>query len=207
MSKTIKEQIYTAIFEDIIKGKISPSEVLREKELIEKYNVSKSPIREALVQLCSEGVLVSKPRFGYEIVRLTRRDISDILSYRSILEGGALKQSIKNITKEQITALKEIDATCSSAEAQEDFWFHWEYNMKFHLQLISYYDNEFAYNNLQKALQTLTRAYAQFYWDKWENISFPKDTKHHTNIIDCLENKDYEGAVYFLRQDISDFGM
>lgn len=207
MSKTIKDQIYAAIFEDIIKGKISPSEVLREKELIEKYNVSKSPVREALVQLCSEGVLVSKPRFGYEIVRLTRRDISDILSYRSILEGGALKQSIKNITRDQIKSLKEIDATCSSTEAQNDFWVHWEYNMKFHLQLISYYDNEFAYNNLQKALQTLTRAYAQFYWDKWENISFPKDTKHHTNIIDCLENKDYEGAVYFLRQDLSDFGM
>lgn len=207
MSKTIKEQVYTSIFEDIIKGKISPSEVLREKELIEKYNVSKSPVREALVQLCSEGVLVSKPRYGYEIVRLTRRNIEDILRYRSILEGGALKQSIKNITQVQIDELKKIDEICVSSEAKDDFWFHWNCNMNFHLQLISYYDNEFAYNNLRQALQTLTRAYAQFYWDKWENISFPTDTKHHANIIECLENRDYEGAVYFLRQDIADFGF
>lgn len=207
MSKTIKEQVYNAIFEDIIKGRYAPTEVLREKELIEKYQVSKSPVREALVQLCSEGVLVSKPRFGYEIVRLTRRDIEDILSYRSILEGGALKQSISSITKEQIDALREIDKYCCSAEAKNDFWIHWEYNKNFHLQLVSYYDNEFAYNNLKQALQTLTRAYAQFYWDKWENISFPKDTKHHSNIIKCIRNKDYEGAVYFLRQDIADFGL
>lgn len=207
MSKTIKEQVYTAIFEDIIQGKISPSEVLREKELIEKYNVSKSPVREALVQLCSEGVLVSKPRYGYEIVRLTRRNIEDILSYRSLLEGGALKQSIKHITPAQIARLKDIDRTCESSEAQNDFWIHWNYNKQFHLELMSFYDNEFAYNNLEQALQTLTRAYAQFYWDKWEKMSFPKDTKHHANIIECLENKDYEGAVYFLRQDISDFGL
>lgn len=207
MSKTIKEQVYSSIFQEIIQGKISPTEVLREKELIEKYNVSKSPVREALVQLCSEGVLVSKPRYGYEIVRLTRRNIEDILSYRSILEGGALKQSIKHITPAQIDELKKIDEVCVSSEALDDFWVHWDYNMQFHLQLMSYYDNEFAYNSLQQALQTLTRAYAQFYWDKWENISFPKDTKHHANIIECLENRDYEGAVYFLRQDIGDFGF
>ena len=105
MSKTIKDQVYTSIFEDIIKGKYSSGEILKEKELIERFNVSKSPVREALVQLCSEGVLISRPRFGYEIVRLTRRDIEDILKYRSILEGGALNCSINNITADQIDAL------------------------------------------------------------------------------------------------------
>ena len=207
MSKTIKEQVYSAIFESIIKGEFVSGDILREKELIEKYNVSKSPVREALVQLCHEGVLLSRPRFGYEIVRLTRRDIEDILKYRSILEGGALSQSINNITKEQINELVQIDKKCCTPEAKEDFWIHWKYNMEFHIKLMSFYDNEFAYNNLKKALDTLTRAYAQFYWDKWDNMSFPKDTKNHANIIKCLRKKDYEGAVYFLREDIDDFGL
>ena len=157
MSKTIKEQVYSAIFEAIIKGEFVSGDILREKELIEKYNVSKSPVREALVQLCHEGVLLSRPRFGYEIVRLTRRDIEDILKYRSILEGGALSQSINNITKEQINELVQIDKKCCTPEAKEDFWIHWKYNMEFHIKLMSFYDNEFAYNNLKKALDTLAQ--------------------------------------------------
>ena len=40
MSKTIKEQVYSSIFQEIIQGKISPTEVLREKELIEKYKAT-----------------------------------------------------------------------------------------------------------------------------------------------------------------------
>ena len=207
MSKTIKDQVYTSIFEDIIKGKYSSGEILKEKELIERFNVSKSPVREALVQLCSEGVLISRPRFGYEIVRLTRRDIEDILKYRSILEGGALNCSINNITADQIDALSELDRKCCSQEAKDDFWIHWKYNVEFHLMLMSFYNNEFAYNNLKKAMDTLTRAYAQFYWDKWGNISFPKDTKNHADIIKSLRGKDIEKAVYFLREDIGDFGI
>ena len=207
MSKTIKEQIYASIFEDIIKGRYPADEVLKEKELIEKYKVSKSPVREALVQLCSEGVLKSRPRYGYEIVKLTRRDIEDILKYRSILESGALMQSIGSITKEQIDTLRSIAKACESQEAKDDLWLHWQYNMEFHLVLMSYYDNEFAYDNLKKSMKTLTRAYAQFYWDKWENISFPRDTRHHANIIKCLRKKDPEGATYFLREDIGDFRL
>lgn len=207
MSKTIKEQIYASIFEDIIKGRYSSGEILKEKELIEKYNVSKSPVREALVQLCSEGVLMSRPRFGYEIVKLTRRDIEDILKYRAILEGGALGHSLNDMTKDQIKELENINKICNSQEAKEDFWLHWQCNVDFHLKLMSFYDNEFAYNNLKKAMETLTRAYAQFYWDKWGSMSFPKDTKNHANIIKCLKKKDLEGAVYFLREDIGDFGL
>lgn len=207
MGQTIKEQVYSAIFEDIIKGNYASGDIIKEKELVEKHGASKSPVREALVQLCSEGILISRPRFGYEIVRLTRRDIEDILKYRSILEGGALNHSINNISKAQLDKLTEINSACCSQEAKEDFWIHWKYNMEFHLYLMSCYDNEFAYNNLKKSLDTLTRAYAQFYWDKWERISFPKDTKNHANILKCIKKKDIDGAVYFLREDIDDFGI
>ena len=62
----LKAQIYTKIFEDIIRGEYGPEDVLREKALVEKFHVSKSPVREALIELCKEGVLRSIPRYGYE---------------------------------------------------------------------------------------------------------------------------------------------
>lgn len=203
---SLKEMIYSKVFSSIIKGEYGPDDIISEKKLVEKYQVSKSPVREALGKLCSEGVLKSMPRYGYAIVQLTRTDIENILKYRLVLEGGSLRDCIHQISAPQIETLKQIDTLCENDQAKKDFWFHWEYNRKFHLALISCCRNEFSYNMLKQALDTLTRAYAQFYWDKWEKTVFPTDTRYHSNIIECLENKDVEGAIHFLRQDISDFG-
>lgn len=65
----------------------------QEGSLVEKFGVSKAPVREALVKLCSEGVLKSVPRYGYIIVRLNERDARDIAQFRLILELSALKEA------------------------------------------------------------------------------------------------------------------
>lgn len=203
----LKMMIYTSVFESIIRGEYPAGNIISEKMLTDKYGVSKSPVREALVELCNEGILRSMPRYGYEIVRLTRKDIADILNFRLILEGGTLKEIMARITEQQICELERLDELCTNEESLGDFWVHWGNNKNFHMSLMAFANNEFSYNSLKKALDTLTRAYAQFYWDKWNQISYPMDTKAHVKIIECLRKKDVEGAIHFLREDISDFGM
>lgn len=202
---SLKQMIYNEVFESIIKGEYAANDIISEKMLVEKYEVSKSPVREALVELCKEGILKNMPRYGYSVIQLTSNDIENILKYRVILEGGSLASCISTITERQLAMLEELDAECSSDESSSDFFTHWNHNMNFHLKLISFCGNEFSFNMLKKSLDTLTRAYAQFYWDKWNNIEILTDTKYHAKIIDCLRKKDLEGAIYFLKQDISDF--
>ena len=174
--------------------------------LTEKYNVSKSPVREALVQLCSENVLTSIPRCGYMVVRITRSDIEDILDYRAAFEAGMLRQVIDSIEPHQLAELEEIDRLCTGEEAIRDFWKHWEYNKKFHLELMSFSRNRFAYEALEQALDTLTRAYAQFYWNQWKEINFPADTKYHKDIIEAIKDKNADEAARYLMADMEDFG-
>ena len=200
---SLKDKIYFEIFRSIISGELGSS-IISEKALVEKYNVSRAPVREALVQLCGEGVLQSMPRYGYQVVQLSKSDIEDILRFRVVLEGGSFKEHVHDITDEQIKELEKIDKLCT--EMQEDFWKHWAYNVQFHLTLMSFCGNKFSYEMLEKSMQTLTRASAQFYWDRWNKTEFPKDTKFHTGIINCLKKKDTEGAIHFLKEDISDFG-
>lgn len=209
MSKntSLKEMIYNEVFQSIIKGEYAANDIISEKMLVEKHQVSKSPVREALVELCNEGILRNMPRYGYAVVQLTRNDIENILKYRVILEGGSLRDCIHSITEAQLVMLEEIDTVCNAHKCSCDFLTHWEHNMEFHLKLISFCGNEFSFNMLKKSLDTLTRAYAQFYWDKWNNIEIPTDTKYHTKIIDCLRKGDLEGAIHFLKEDISDFGI
>ena len=69
MSETmkLKDQIYEKVLNEITEGRYLQNEIITERELIEKYGVSKSPVREALIELCNENVLVSRPRMGYQI--------------------------------------------------------------------------------------------------------------------------------------------
>ena len=64
---TIKERVYNEVYNDIFSGKYEPNEILTENKLVEKYSVSKSPVREALLELCKDQVLQSLPRLGYQV--------------------------------------------------------------------------------------------------------------------------------------------
>ena len=204
--ENLKKKVYDDVLQSIVRGEYSADDIISEGMLIEKYNVSKSPVREALVQLCSEDVLKSIPRCGYMVVKLTESDINDILNFRMAFESGMLTQIIDNISEDQLKELREIDDMCTGEEAVKDFWLHWEYNKRFHLRLMSFTNNRFAYLSLEHALNTLTRAYAQFYWNQWQDISFPSDTKYHKDIIAAIEERDAKKAAFYLNADLQDFG-
>lgn len=204
--ENLKKKVYDDVLKNIIQGEYAAEDIISEGMLIEKYNVSKSPVREALAQLCSENVLKSIPRCGYMVVKLTTGDIDNILNYRMAFESGMLRQVIDNISEKQLKELKEIDKLCMGDDAVADFWLHWEYNKAFHLKLMSFTHNEFAYKALEQALNTLTRAYAQFYWNQWKEISYPSDTKYHKDIIEAIRAGDADKAAEYLNADLQDFG-
>lgn len=202
---SLKETIYHSILEKIFNGEYKPNQILNEKELVARFGCSKSPIRDALITLCNEGVLRCIPRYGYEVIRLTRDDIIQILNYRLILECGLLYSSYGQINEAQLAALAEVDELCN--RSAEDVWIHWGHNQSFHTLLASYSSNEYACLRLNESMQQLRRAYAQFYWDKWDNITQPKDMRYHSQIIDNIRKHDIDKAVDYLKADLADFGM
>ena len=57
--ETLKERVYRGIYEAVTNGEYRPNDILTENQMIEKFGVSKSPVREALVELCKDGVLIN----------------------------------------------------------------------------------------------------------------------------------------------------
>lgn len=200
---SLKSIVYQKTLDGIISGEYKAGQILNEQELIEKFGFSKSPIREALIALCNEGVLRSIPRYGYEVIRLTSRDVEDILRYRLILEQGLLREGGQNMTEEYFKELEQLNTLCNASE--NDMWVHWEHNTNFHLALVSCSRNQYAAAQLKKSMDILKRAYAQFYWDKWNDHFDPFDMKYHQDIIACLKNGDIEGAAEKLELDFKDF--
>lgn len=201
--ESLKNQIYNAILNGILSGEFKPGQILNEKELVEKYGCSKAPVREALITLCSDDVLRSFPRYGYEIVRLTSEHAEEIQNYRLILETGYLRNCYTHLTRLQLKELSRIADRCLLPDST--VWEHWEANTDFHLTLISFAHNRYAYEQLKKSMAILKRAYAQFYWQTWSQSIPTNDVQHHYPIIQSLEEKDIERAIQLLKKDLSDF--
>lgn len=201
---SLKDTVYNAVMEDIFSLEYLPGQVLTEKEIIEKYNYSKSPVREALQTLCTEKVLRSIPRYGYEVVRLTMEDVQERLEFRYLLEGGIIKSRYQQLSPLQLECLEKINEKCD--EKNDDVWVHWSNNLEFHLKLVSFCGNHYAAEELRQCMNELRRGYAQLCWGKWGQGFYPPfDTRNHTPILEDLRKKDIEGVLCSLKDDLNDF--
>ncbi len=200
----LKEYVVNSILEDIYSSVYAPGDILNEKALIEKYNCSKSPVREALLSLCADGVLKNIPRYGYEVIRLTKEDIFEMLQFRLAIEGGILRERYKNISAEDFAELERLDQLCKINDT--DARTHFEYNIGFHIKLVQSCGNMYVTDQLKQCMVRLKRAYAQFYWNPNVDIMFSMDTRHHIEILDNLKKGNIDAALYALRADLSDFG-
>lgn len=200
---SLKSIVYQETLNGIIQGEYKANQIINEQELVGKFGFSKAPVREALIALCNEGILRSIPRYGYEVVRISGTDVQEILRFRFLLEGGLLRENYISMTPEQLKALYEIDELCNTSV--DNMWLHWDYNNQFHLKLLSYAGNSYAYQQLKRSLDILKRAYAQFYWDKWDAAYNPVDMRYHRKILSCIESREIDKALSYLELDLKDF--
>lgn len=201
---SLKQKIYNRIIEDIVQGEFKADQILTEQELVRRYEVSKSPVREALIILTSEGILNNIPRYGYEVLSFTLERVGNIMEFRSVVEDHLLCKSVQTIRREDIDRLRSL---IRQNEPESDVWEHWQINENFHLKLAALAHNEYCYQELQRSMRLLKLAYAQFYWSQWNRAAMPNDLKNHSSILDGLEHGDLGFARACLKNDLADFCM
>ena len=202
--KNLKETVYDSIMESIYSSEYHSNEIITESSLIKKFGFSKSPIREALLALCQDGVLKNIPRCGYQIISLDTENIRQIQEYRFILESGMIEKGINHMTDEDFEKLEQLDELCNMETS--DVLEHWMHNLNFHIALITPAGNPYACEQLRDAMMLLFRAYAQIHWNKQIDYSFLNDMKYHKKIISALKSGNKQEAIEYLRCDFDDFG-
>lgn len=203
---SLKEKVRNAILEGIFSGEYQPGDILNEKSLIEKYECSKSPVREALMTLCNERVLRNMPRYGYEVTRLTMDDINEMLEFRLYLEHEIVSRVIKSLTEPQIAALEPLNELCLRDDLPPRK--HWECNMDFHKALLRLGRNAYADEQLSSCMSRMSRAYAQFRWGMDSGVlHVSDDCKHHKDILKALRAHDADALFEALDKDLRDFSV
>lgn len=202
--QSVKSQVYEGILKDILDGVYEANAIINEKTLMEKYQVSKTPVREALVQLCSEGVLNNIPRFGYQLSVVTPIEIIEIIEYRKIIEIGALERYFWKITKEQLDELKALNKEAALIIYDQDTKIHWSGNQEFHKKLCSFCGNRFLEKSLDDSMRLCTRIANQYFNKLWGESKLA-DADNHVKLVRAIEEQDFEAAKNILLTDVEEF--
>ena len=105
---SLRGRVFNRIREDILSGKYSENEELKENTIGNELGVSRTPVREALRQLELEWLVKIIPNKGAYVTGISEKDIHDIYVIRSYLEGLCARWACEKITKDQIEALEEV---------------------------------------------------------------------------------------------------
>jgi DNA-binding GntR family transcriptional regulator len=92
----------------ILRGQFFPGQAMPQEEIAKQFKVSRAPVRDALRQLESEGLIVQHANRGAEVVRLTANDLQEIFTIRESLESTALRQSVPKMTNADLAKAKEV---------------------------------------------------------------------------------------------------
>lgn len=98
MTKTLTRAaaVHDLLRADILRGNLTPGEPLRLATLANKYDASQSVVREALGRLAEDNLAVLTPNQGFRVVDVSREDLVAITDLRVMIEGEALRRSIRN---------------------------------------------------------------------------------------------------------------
>lgn len=199
----LKDQIYEKVLNEITEGHYQQNDIITERELIEKYGVSKSPVREALIELCNEKVLESRPRMGYQIRPISMKEISDIVELRVILESAALRKTFANLDEKCINLLKQNLSEATEIHEGKNMVKHWKSNISFHLLLCSFCENSQICTEVERALKFSYRGAIQYFSVSW-NRRHDTKAQRHKKLIEAMEKRDLEKSLEILKEDIED---
>jgi len=194
-----KDEIYLSIRKKIISHELKPGQPLREEALASKYGVSRTPIREVLRRLESDGLVEIIPYKGIFVTELTLADIREILDIRLALESIAARRAAINIEDEEIERLKDLADKFETAAKENDIELSFQADDRLHKIILIIADN----NRLKEYLNKLL---SQIYRIRFLSGNTPgrldESSQEHQDIINALIDRDPDSAEKMMKKHL-----
>jgi DNA-binding GntR family transcriptional regulator len=194
--KSLKEQVYDYLREQMEKGEIRPGAVINMENTSKELGVSKTPLRDALLQLETENFVSIIPRRGVIVNVLTLEDIKSYYEILGALESSALLSCFNKIKEPDIIKLKVLNEKMAQAISDDDFNSYYQNNLKFHDVFLDLCGNDLLkrmVNNLKRKLYDFPRQ--QGFIKKWEEESI----KEHQKLMELIGKKKSQEASRYIR--------
>ena len=146
--ESLKVQAYNYLKKEIIEGNLKAGELYTEMALAEKLNISRTPIREAVLQLVHEDYVSIRPNKGFVVRQYSNEEIMEYFQVRKAIEGFCAMESVKEKDSQKwhdfIESLESyVSATENNSISAEEFM---EYDAKFHIAIVEFEKNLYMTN-------------------------------------------------------------
>jgi DNA-binding GntR family transcriptional regulator len=190
----MRSDIYTILRREILSCAIPPGAEIRDAEFAERFSVSRSPVRDALLRLEAEGLVLINPRKGYRAAPISIADARDLFAFRAILEPACAVSVAAEASDEGLASLSRFRSADGFEQAdRNDVPSFVQYNREFHLTIARRCTNR----RIREATVDLIEQF-----DRFVTVSISREASgqradligEHCDIIDALQARDGKRA-------------
>jgi DNA-binding GntR family transcriptional regulator len=189
--KTVGQMVYAVLKEAILTGAFAPGEWLRQESLAEAIGVSRIPVRTALLQLESEGMITFHPHRGARVRTLTSEQVDEIYRLRTLLEVYALRRAVESMTPER---LGKLSAIAKQLDAQDEGGEFLEIRIAFYRTLYDAERNPLLVEMIEDLRSHVGRYFLA--------IRFAQHAHHHAAVVKQIAKGDIAGAEEWLTKHL-----
>lgn len=184
---------YSSLRSLIMKKELKPGQRLVETAIANQFNLSRTPVREALRRLAAEHLVDIVANEGSRLSSPSKKEIRDAFAVRSLLECEAIKLAVNNITPVQICLMEEEIQKEEQTFTDKDPDNYLKINSNFHMIIAEASDNIALIDHIEKILAR-TFVYTVFFESFFD---FPNNPTlfDHKNILQSLKDKDKSRAI------------
>ncbi len=190
-SRSLRQQVYDFIREELTRGKLVPGAAINLNALSQELGISKTPLRDALLQLDTEGFVTISPRRGVFVNRLTIEDIRHCYEVIGALEAAVILAVFGRIERFHLEKMKRINISLRAAIKREDFQAYYQGNIRFHDVFLALSDNLPLKRIIMPMKQRLYDFPRRGYISEWEL----NNCDDHDRLMEALEQGDRQAAV------------
>lgn len=197
--QAVQETVVDGIRDLILRRKLRPGEHLVQSDLAEQFGVSRTPIREALHQLASEGLVTFSRNKGATVAKLSLSDLQDVYSVRIPLESFGTLLAAEKMTEDDLDALEAIVGQMKDAYAAGDRWELLEVNRSFYKVLYSITGRQRLYDLIMRYIDLA---------DLYRRMAFSLDAHYshtiadHEDLLATLRKGNPEAAEQLARKQM-----
>jgi len=147
---SLKDHVYNYIADQIADGTLLPEKKIDEKKICSELNISRTPVREALIQLSSEGILLNVPRKGFVVPSLGEKKAAELYAVIGALDGLAASLACPYITEKLLKNMEFYTSAMDVAIGSNNYEMYHMQQMLFHSTYIDECGNEILVETLDK---------------------------------------------------------
>lgn len=198
-SRTVNETVYRRLREFILSGGVPIGARLDERALSEQLAVSRTPVRDAIAKLASEGIVDYRPHQGSFVRRLTVKEVNDLYVLRQELEGLAVRLAMARSSPAFVEELRAVVAGSEAALAARDLVAFAAHDHRMHVLFATHADNA-ALADVLSRIDSLIRM-ARNLANQHPGLPETTDEERHA-LLRAVQRDDVDAAVLSMRQHI-----